>query len=451
MVHQTMNTSSAPAASASRINHSMSNVLRRFGAFRRRGLSRRRASLALAALAGLAACTIVPQQPPATVEDRGAVAAPAPVPSAPAASAPLPAPPGTIERARARWVPASFAELPGWGADRVAETWPALRLSCSSMNGLPTGTAIGNGAPAAGWAAVCQQSRQFFPADDTQARQWIEQRFKVYRVESLEGEPAGLLTGYYEPLVEASRKPTRQRKVPLYGPPADLATRKPWWTRQEIETLPAAQSALKGREIAYVEDPLDALVLQIQGSGRLRLTEADGSQRLVRLAFAGHNDQPYRSVGRWLIDQGELTATEASWPTIKDWMKRNPRRVQEVLWQNPRTVFFREEPLPDPALGPKGAQGVPLTPGRSIAVDPLSVPYGTPVWLDATEPLSSRPLQRLVMAQDTGGAIVGAVRADYFWGWGDEAEAQAGRTKQLLRTWVLWPKDAEPKLVKAGG
>lgn len=397
-----------------------------------------------AVLVLLAACTIVPRQAPVAVEDRGGTA---PAPPAPAASAPaVPPPPGTVERPRARWVPASFGELPGWGSDRVAEAWPALRLSCGSANGLANGPAQGpaNGpaaGPAAeGWAAVCAQARQFYPADDVQARLWIEQRFKVYRVESLDGEPAGLLTGYYEPLVEASRKPTRQRKVPLYGPPADLGTRKPWWTRQEIETLPAAQAALKGREIAYVDDPLDALVLQIQGSGRLRLAEADGSQRLVRLAFAGHNDQPYRSVGRWLIDQGELGATEANWPTIKDWMRRNPRRVQETLWQNPRTVFFREEPLPDPALGPRGAQGVPLTPGRSIAVDPLSVPYGTPVWLDATEPLSSRPLQRLVMAQDTGGAIVGAVRADYFWGWGEEAEAQAGRTKQPLRAWVLWPR-----------
>jgi membrane-bound lytic murein transglycosylase A len=228
--------------------------------------------------------------------------------------------------------------------------------------------------------------------------------------------------------------------VPLYAPPADLAQRKPYWTRQELDTLPAAQVGLKGREIAWVEDPMDALLLQIQGSGRLRLSEADGSAKLVRVAFAGHNDQPYRSVGRWLIDQGELAPGEASWPAIKDWARRNPRRMNEALWQNPRTVFFREEPLPDPALGPKGAQGVPLTPGRSIAVDPLAVPYGTPVWLDSTEPLSSRPLQRLVVAQDTGSAIVGAVRADYFWGWGDEAEAQAGRMKQPLRAWVLWPR-----------
>ncbi|HJV68934.1 murein transglycosylase A [Ideonella sp.] len=411
----------------------MSTAPRHAGA--RPRLSGRRAAATLLAAALLASCSVLQRQPPAPVEQRGA--------PAPAASAALPPPPGTIERAHARWVPASFAELPGWGQDRVAELWPALRLSCGTPP-LANGNG-GNGAPPAaalaeGWAAVCAQSRQFFPADDAQARQWIEQRFKVYRVESLEGDPNGLATGYFEPLVEASRRPTRTRRVPLYGPPADLGQRRPYWTRQELDTLPAAQAGLKGREIAYVEDPLDALVLQVQGSGRLKLSEADGSVRLLRLAFAGHNDHPYRSVGRWLIDQGELAPGEASWPAIKDWARRNPRRINEALWQNPRTVFFREEALPDPALGPKGAQGVPLTPGRSIAVDPLAVPYGTPVWMDATEPLSARPLQRLVMAQDTGGAIVGAVRADYFWGWGDEAEAQAGRMKQPLRAWALWPR-----------
>jgi membrane-bound lytic murein transglycosylase A len=398
----------------------MSLVLRRAGA-------RRRLSRALVpALVLLASCSIVPRQAPVPVEERG-VGAPA-APPAPA-SAPVAAPTGALERPHARWLPARFEDLPGWGQDRVAELWPALRLSCA------TGSAA-----AAPWATFCAQSRQFFPADDAQARQWLEQRLKVYRLESLEGDAAGLLTGYFEPLIEASRKPTKSRRVPLYAPPADLAQRKPYWTRQELDTLPAAQVGLKGREIAWVEDPMDALLLQIQGSGRLRLSEADGSAKLVRVAFAGHNDQPYRSVGRWLIDQGELAPGEASWPAIKDWARRNPRRMNEALWQNPRTVFFREEPLPDPALGPKGAQGVPLTPGRSIAVDPLAVPYGTPVWLDSTEPLSSRPLQRLVVAQDTGSAIVGAVRADYFWGWGDEAEAQAGRMKQPLRAWVLWPR-----------
>ncbi len=229
-------------------------------------------------------------------------------------------------------------------------------------------------------------------------------------------------------------------RIPLYQAPRDLQERKPYWNRQQIDTLAAAQSGLRGRELAFVADPLDALILQIQGSGRLWLTEPDGSRRLVRAAFAGHNDQPYRSVGRWLIEQRELRPDQASWPGIKAWAHANRKRVNEMLWANPRVVFFREEPLPDPALGPRGAQGVALTPGRSIAVDPRSVPYGTPVWFDTTEPLGNSPLRRLVMAQDTGSAITGAVRADFFWGWGEDAEQQAGRMKQALRMWALWPR-----------
>jgi membrane-bound lytic murein transglycosylase A len=219
---------------------------------------------------------------------------------------------------------------------------------------------------------------------------------------------------------------------------------RPFWTRQQLDTLPAAAATLRGHEIAWVADPMDALLLQIQGSGRLRFAAPDGRQQTVRLAFAAHNDQPYKSVGRWLIERGELTAESASWPAIRAWARLNPKRVQELVWSNPRVIFFREEPLPDPAVGPRGAQGVPLVPGRSIAVDPASVPYGTPVWLDTTEPLATTPLRRLVMAQDTGSAIVGAVRADYFWGWGEIAEAQAGRMKQALRAWALWPRGRWP-------
>jgi membrane-bound lytic murein transglycosylase A len=221
-----------------------------------------------------------------------------------------------------------------------------------------------------------------------------------------------------------------------------MATRKPYWTRQQIDTLPAARKSVHGSEIAWLRDPLDALLLQVQGSGRLRFIDAQGrpQKALVRVAYAAQNDQPYKSVGRWLVEQGQLTLEQASWPAIRAWARQNPKRVDEMLWSNPRFVFFREEPLLDPAIGPKGAQGVPLTPGRSIAVDPLSVPFGTPVWLDTTAPLSSTPLRRLAMAQDTGSAITGAVRADYFWGWGEDAENQAGRMKQALRMWVLWPR-----------
>jgi len=259
-------------------------------------------------------------------------------------------------------------------------------------------------------------------------------------VDALPGGAEGLLTAYFEPVMEGSRTASAEFSVPLYMPPAGLAQRKPWYTRQEIDSSPAVKAALKGREIAYLANPIDALVLQIQGSGRLRLRQADGSQTVVRLAFAGSNEQPYKSVGKWLIDQGELR--DASWPAIKAWVARNPGRTNELLWSNPRTVFFREEALSglDAGFGPRGAQGVMLTPGRSIAVDPGSIPYGTPVWLASSG--TGVSLQKLVLAQDTGSAIVGAVRADYFVGWGDEAGELAGRLKQSLRLWVLWPKQS---------
>jgi membrane-bound lytic murein transglycosylase A len=158
----------------------------------------------------------------------------------------------------------------------------------------------------------------------------------------------------------------------------------------------------------------------------------------VRLAYAGSNEQPYKSVGRWLLDQGALR--DASWPSIKNWVAQNPTRVNDMLWSNPRTVFFREETLTeqDMVWGPRGAQGVPLTPGRSIAVDPASIPFGTPVWLASSGPTAA--LRKLVLAQDTGSAITGAVRADYFAGWGADAQELAGRMKQTVRLWALWPK-----------
>ncbi|MCX8516929.1 MAG: MltA domain-containing protein, partial [Rhodoferax sp.] len=272
----------------------------------------------------------------------------------------------------------------------------------------------------------------------SEQRDWLRQHFQPHRLESLQGESSGLLTGYFEPLLEASRVPTAQYSVPIYQPPQSLAQRKPWYTRQEMDTLPEAQSALRERVIAYVAAPVDLLVLQIQGSGRLRIQQDDGSTLLIRVAYAATNDQPYRSVGRWLLDQGLVK--DASWPGIRAWLAQNPQRQQELLWNNPRVVFFKEEALAnaDAAFGPKGAQGVALTPGRSIAVDPESIPYGTPVWLVSQG--SQTRLQRLVLAQDTGSAITGAVRADYFAGWGTEAQELAGRLRQPLQLWVLWPK-----------
>jgi membrane-bound lytic murein transglycosylase A len=335
-----------------------------------------------------------------------------------------------ILQARSRWVASHWHELPGWSSDRPSELWPALLRGCER--------------PAPGWAMLCAQARTAVASgnsfSDDATRAWLEKRLQPYRVEAHDGVPDGLITGYFEPLVDASRTPRNGFRFALHMPPADLATRVPYWSRQQLDTLPAAQTGLRGREIAFLSDPLDVLLLQIQGSGRLNMLTPDGKRKLVRVAYAGHNDLPYQSVGRWLVDRGELRPGEASWPAIRQWAKSNPKRINELLWANPRVVFFREEPLPDPQLGPRGAMAVPLTPQRSVAVDPQSVPYGTALWLDTTEPLSNSPLRRIVMAQDTGSAIVGAVRADYFWGWGEEAEAQAGRMKQALRMWVLWPK-----------
>lgn len=413
MVHHTMNSSSASAASISRIKTHMVQALRAA-----RSPEAPRSRHLVAAILGIAAGCAMPA-PPST--------APAGVitPTAAAAAA-APRAPAPIVRARARWVPAAWSDLPGWGDDRARELWPALLAGCAK--------------PADGWAGVCKLALTMQPADDVQARDFLQRTLQPYRVEALDGATTGLATGYFEPYLQASRLPRGAMQVALWRPPGDLATRKPWWTRQQLDTLPAARASVRGQEIAYLADPLDALLVQVQGSGRLRITEPDGRERLQRLAYAGHNDQPYRSVGRWLVEQGELRAEEASWQTIRDWARRFPERLNEMLWSNPRVVFFREEPLPDEAVGPRGAQGAPLTPGRSVAVDPLAVPYGSVLWLDTTEPLSDQPLRRLVMAQDTGSAITGAVRVDYFWGWGPQAEQQAGRMKQPLRVWALWPR-----------
>lgn len=371
----------------------------------------------------LAACST----PPAPYPSRPV---PPPAPAAPGAPAaawqpddtgPLPPP---LAQPKSRWVPVRWSELPGVTEDALHEAWNAWIKSCER--------------PAPPFTALCGEVRQLSIASSEEQRAWLVARLRPYRIESLEGNPEGLLTAYYEPLVEAARQPGNGFTVPLYRLPANHSTRKPWYTRQQIDTLPEAQAQLAGRAIAWLNDPVDALVLQIQGSGRLRIQEADGSVRLVRVAYAGTNDQPYQSVGRWLLDQG-LTR-DATWPGIRAWIAVNPQRVNELLWSNPRYVFFREEPLDtlDAGFGPRGAQGVPLTPGRSIAVDRLSIPYGTPVWLASSGPQAQ--LNRLVLAQDTGSAILGAVRADYFTGWGQEAGEVAGRLKQGLRLWALWPR-----------
>ncbi|MFM7025705.1 MAG: murein transglycosylase A [Limnohabitans sp.] len=369
------------------------------------------AALSLAILGILSGCSSAP---------------PRDEPSSAGSSSPTDAPrlPPSIQQAKSRWVAVPWSDLPGLEEDALHEAWPAWLRSCERQQAV--------------WAPLCPEVRGLAQASPEAQRAWMRRRLQAYRVESHDAQANGLLTGYYEPLLDASRQPQGGFRVPLYAPPADLAKRKPWFTRQEMETLPAAKAALRGKALVYLNDPVDAMVLHIQGSGIVRVSEPDGRQRLVRMAFAGTNDQPYKSIGRWLLDQGLVR--DASWPGIKAWIARNPSRVQELLWSNPRVVFFREEALPAGSTppGPKGAQGVPLTAGRSIAVDRESIPYGTPVWLSSRGPQTS--LNRLVLAQDTGTAIVGAVRADYYAGSGPEAGELAGRLKQPLQLWVLWPR-----------
>ena len=343
-----------------------------------------------------------------------------------AATAPENAPTVLI-KPKSRWLLASWSDLPGFNADNFNEAWVAWRQNCA--RNLPN------------TQSLCADVRRLDGQPSALQKAWVMENFQPFRVEHLNAAAApanGLLTAYYEPVFEASRTPRPGFEVPLYGVPANLKARSPWYSREEIAKLPAAQAALKGKEIAYIASPVDAMVLHIQGSGRLWLTDRDGRRTQIRLAFAGTNEHPYQSIGRWLLDQN-LTK-DATWPGIKAWLAQNPRRTNELMARNPRFIFFKEEALlgAEALLGPKGAMGVPLTPGRSIAVDPGSIPYGSAVWLSSGGPQT--PLNRLVFAQDTGSAIVGAVRADYFVGSGDAAGELAGRLKQGMNAWVLLPR-----------
>ena len=325
---------------------------------------------------------------------------------------------------RSRWVPVAWGDLPGWGTDQGSEVWPALVRSCER--------------PRPAWSQTCADMRQQSGLSTQEQQLWLMQHLQPHRIEPMHGRDSGLLTAYYEPVLTASRVRRPGFEVPIHAPPPELlrsGSGKAWYSRQEIETLPQAQSALRGREIAYLSDPVDAMVLHIQGSGRLQVQEANGEWRQVRLAYAATNQHPYQSIGRWLLDR--RLVQDASWPGIKKWLATNPQRRDQLLWANPRYVFFREEALSDPGRGPTGAQGVPLTPGRSVAVDPESVPYGTPLWLVSE---GAHPLRKMVVAQDTGSAIVGAVRADLFAGTGATVGQLAGRIKQPLWLWGLRPR-----------
>lgn len=391
----------------------------------------------LAAAVLVSACATAPEQP--GIADR---TCPAPQTAQPACPACPVCPAPAIEKPAAPpLAPARFEDIDGWTQDDPSAAWPAFVASCSALKAR------------AEWQSVCAEAERV-PAGSTNVRAFFETHFMPYRLTNPDDSTNGLVTGYYEPLLHGSRARRGEYRYPLYAPPDDLLVidlvsvapetknmrlrgriegRKvvPYYNRAEIEQ---GAAPLKGKEIVWVNDPVEAFFLQIQGSGRVQLE--DGG--MVRVGYADQNGHPYQSIGRVLIERGELKLHQASMQGIQQWARDNPRKLPELLNQNPSYVFFRE--LPHRDGGPLGALGVPLTPQRSIAIDPRYVPLGAPVFLATTEPNSSVPLKRLMLAQDTGGAIRGPVRADFFWGFGPAAGAQAGRMRQQGEMWVLLPR-----------
>jgi membrane-bound lytic murein transglycosylase A len=339
--------------------------------------------------------------------------------------------------------------LPGWGTDDVTLALDAFLQGCPTLSSQPV------------WAKVCVAGAQLKSRSTASVTRFFETEFEPYHAINADETDTGVVTGYYEPLLRGSRTRTAEFRYPIYAPPQDLITvdladvypdlknRRlrgrlvgnklvPYLDRGNID---ADQPPLQGLEIAWVDDPIESFFLQIQGSGQIQLP--DGSR--IRVGYADQNGHPFRSLGGLLIRRGEIKLERASMQGIKEWARRNPQKVQQFMNGNPSYVFFKE--LPNDLTGPIGTQGVPLTAERSIAVDQRVIPMGVPVYLATTFPATERPLNRLMVAQDTGGAINGAVRADFYWGFGDAAGSQAGRMKQQGRMWVLLPRGYDPNAI----
>lgn len=360
--------------------------------------------------------------------------------------------------------PIAFTGLPGWQADRQDETLAAFRKSCTKLSGLAPERSLDNGgslkAPVFGravdWQGPCAAAARVPARDPAAARAFFEAWFIPYLAADNDRE-VGLFTGYYEVALKASRKKHGPYRHPIHARPKDLVTAdlgrfRSDWKGQELNgrlqgtsLVPYAsrneivRGALdgKGLELFWAADPVDLFTMHVQGSGRLNLD--DGGT--VRVGFAGRNGHPYRSIGAELADRGVMPREEVTMPAIRAWLAAHPAEADGLLDSNPSYIFFRTVD----GEGPLGAQGVALTPGRSLAVDRRFVSYGVPVWLDSTDPLDpAQPLRRLLIAQDTGGAITGPVRGDVFWGHGPEASQRAGLMKQKGRYFLLLPATARP-------
>ncbi len=339
--------------------------------------------------------------------------------------------------------PVAWSSLPNWQNDNLSEAWLAIAQQCPRMNRRDTV-----------WVPICRAVDEMQNPDSEAVREFLQTYFKPHRIHAKRGKTEGLITGYYEPLLNGSLQRTEQFAYPIYSPPDEMLTIDlaevypdlkgmrlrgrlegnkvvPYHSRSVID---GEQQPLSGNELLWIDDPYGSFFLQIQGSGRVRLE--DGT--MMGLNYADQNGHPYVAVGKTLVQQEQIPLEEVSLFTIREWLKNNPSEADQVLNTNPSYVFFtlRE----DSSENARGSLNVPLTEARSLAVDQSVIPLGTPVWIDTTLPDGAQ-FQRLMVAQDTGGAIKGHVRADVFFGAGADAERLAGEMKQSGRMYALLPVD----------
>jgi len=337
---------------------------------------------------------------------------------------------GSTEQ-RVAMAPISFNEIAGWAEDKHGEALVAFRRSCPKLTSGPdTRIATDGGAKtitAAEWKRICDSAGAVKAGDDRAARTFFEENFRPLVVQA-----PGKFTGYFEPEMRGSRAPSRLFTVPVYRRPPDL-TDKPYYTRAEIE-----QGVLKGKglEIAWVQDSVALFEVQVQGSGRIHLAEGG----VLSIGFDGSNNRPYTAIGTVLVEMGVMKKEAVTWPAIRDWLKRNPQQARDVMRKNERYIFFKDTK----SASASGAEGVPLTAQRSLAVDITLTPFGTPIWIDTQRPVARKPgavepYRRLMVAQDSGAAIQGPARGDVFFGGSAQAADWAGRMNSDGRAIVLVP------------
>ena len=351
-----------------------------------------------------------------------------------------------------------LAKIPDYGLLKKSD-WSAIESSLESDNLLPAWTAWLRSCSSLkqkdAWKKVCDLTDSVKEPSNENIQNYFKKYFNVYTATNLDGSDTGMITGYYQPILKGSKVKTAQYKVPLYTTPKDLITVDlsevypelkskrlrgklagnklvPYLSRAEID---GQGSPLAGNEIVWVEDPVEAFFLEIQGSGIIHFDNGD----IMQIGYADQNGYPFKAIGSTLIQKKEITMAEASMEGIKNWARKNINKLREFLNINASYVFFRK--LPDDLPGPIGALGVSIEAERSVAIDPKFIPLGAPIFLSTTQPNTTDPLERLMVAQDTGGAIRGGVRADFYWGSGYEAGRKAGSMKQQGKIWTLLPKD----------